>query len=1763
MSALLVNWISDLWHKSLIRAYNLTASVDYTEIADKAHDAAAWTASLDKKMIFFYFIAFFALLIGTCILLVLIWYARSTYHKVGFWSSLGHKTIHNWRKFSSSSQPKYCNGCKKLISGFWIFRNTGFECEICGRASHPHCLLDCERQECKTPSRTSPSEHVFVQGNLVSDAVCCVCGIICASSFALVGLRCLWCSRTCHEDCKFRVARHCDFGPHRSLILPPFAVALDPNLVSGWLSGSSSEFLAKFIPISLKGHAENAMSALNSFWSNLDKKRFNRGLIKTFRERIIHSKSTSTSSILPPEIKSSKSAINSTADSIHTSSKQNRTPSSVLTLLPFVPPKATDCWSLDLLALSILSSDPGIVSKHPATAAAMGIQPLLIKNNSASNNNNNTNNNISIINNNNLIENEPVNFSNHFPSQVNVSNSAIPISPLPSSLKNFMDFTSLTPIAVSPSPTPLPGVSLSALGIISSSNFQSNNSSFSSLQQQQQQHQSSSDVYDLEDPGITHQVDFNHINNEEANDKNNSGCTNTTTVDFMCNNSNTNDNTNSKPIPSSTSIEDVPFPVATTIVNSQTTLVTNNNNNSNCILLPRTLSSLSLLSSTSIPQQRLRTLSDPVSTSLIKQDVLSLLPDPSCTLPFDIPPLSVDSIMLQHGSSSSPNCGSSPCLVFVNAKSGGQLGSRLMHHFFSRLNPLQVVDIQAEKGPRRGLKLFKPLISSQRLKIIVCGGDGTACWVMDEQLAMNQEEDEKENEAVMKLLAAGRKDRVDNMIREGILRPSKWTEEKEIAFTSLLRLLSSLSQQQYHQISNLNSHHKLKKQSAINDGGDDDENNNTNPTQKQQEASSLLNSTVQNSSPAKHNSSSPVINSASHQSDITGKASTEDVIVTEKDKNVKNSPLLSSLIDPTNSPDKKSNANNNPKDFNKKTDLNQSQQIAEITGLCEKLLDELQIMLEAELKAFEESFALNILRTRRPPMSRRVAPIAMLPLGTGNDLAQVLGWGAGFNPDVDGLLRRVSNARVGGLDRWEVRGVSLHDGKEFCKLKFNNYMDIGTAARVTLKFHKLREAHPELFQSQVANKFIYGEAGFRDFIVDTPIDLSKCRLEVDGVDIPLHEETLSCLVLVNIPSFAGAVNLWPTPAQTSQSRMSTLPNTPGIPQTDIMHHAIPPATFRSHRRAESLPRVRGIIDSSFPADLISAKAKNPFFIEKNPGHTRSSTMLHDSSSQNLPLLRTSLHRTSKNRNKHDLLGLRDNRLHGRVSSHSRLSSVTNVAMMRHLHDANEEIGLKKHAGLLFRYLPSAGVDGGHLISELEIRRFQKKTARNSRGSSSLAQRIFSSSTANGYDEDTENKRVRIMNLDGDSGGDSALKINNEVVPKSTILLNQSGLDDGEKTSDLSKKESSHHASRKGSLSGRHSTFSQDATTHHHLQHTTDRTFKLNNQTPAVPNANSPKQQLSSQLNGSGMYRSHSATLIHTTSKDWRLSSSSSSDKEVYHSDNESYDIRHNDRSNNNLEDSLSSSSSQSLCSSSSTDSVGMTSSSNGDSVENISDSDSDDEADFDEEFDDVSKSSKRTSASRLIRNRHPRLRSIRRKKTRSTQNKTPFNLSESTDSDNNSRFSKFPDFPSVLEAPENETYVVKGRLWRQQSTRDGIIEMIGVRSTFHLGQVQVGLAEPIRIAQGRSVKLTIFEELPMQVDGEPRMIPPCELHITHCAQVPVLHPIDMQALRGSKAPVSGIDTQARVSVLKAVGAALEGAVSRGELSYQQRLEILNEIATGI
>jgi len=67
-----------------------------------------------------------------------------------------------------------------------------------------------------------------------------------------------------------------------------------------------------------------------------------------------------------------------------------------------------------------------------------------------------------------------------------------------------------------------------------------------------------------------------------------------------------------------------------------------------------------------------------------------------------------------------------PLLAFVNSRSGLSQGAYLVHQLRRLLNPIQVVDL-ANEDPAKALSQF---IDLPRLRILVCGGDGTAKWIM-------------------------------------------------------------------------------------------------------------------------------------------------------------------------------------------------------------------------------------------------------------------------------------------------------------------------------------------------------------------------------------------------------------------------------------------------------------------------------------------------------------------------------------------------------------------------------------------------------------------------------------------------------------------------------------------------------------------------------------------------------------------------------------------------------------------------------------------------------------------------------------------------------------------------------------------------------------------------------------------------------------------------------------------------------------------------
>ncbi|KAK0604402.1 hypothetical protein LWI29_015342 [Acer saccharum] len=161
-------------------------------------------------------------------------------------------------------------------------------------------------------------------------------------------------------------------------------------------------------------------------------------------------------------------------------------------------------------------------------------------------------------------------------------------------------------------------------------------------------------------------------------------------------------------------------------------------------------------------------------------------------------------------------------------------------------------------------------------------------------------------------------------------------------------------------------------------------------------------------------------------------------------------------------------------------------------------------------------------------------PVAILPLGTGNDMSRVLRWGSGFSI-VDGqgglstILNDIDQAAITMLDRWKVNIREDHSEcdprKEQSKFMMN-YLGIGCDAKVAYEFHVTRQENPEKFSSRFVNKLRYAREGARDIMDRTCADLPwHVWLEVDGKDIQIPKDSEGLIVL-NIGSYMGGVDLW-------------------------------------------------------------------------------------------------------------------------------------------------------------------------------------------------------------------------------------------------------------------------------------------------------------------------------------------------------------------------------------------------------------------------------------------------------------------------------------------------------------------------------------------------------------------------------------------------------------------------------------------------------------
>jgi len=156
--------------------------------------------------------------------------------------------------------------------------------------------------------------------------------------------------------------------------------------------------------------------------------------------------------------------------------------------------------------------------------------------------------------------------------------------------------------------------------------------------------------------------------------------------------------------------------------------------------------------------------------------------------------------------------------------------------------------------------------------------------------------------------------------------------------------------------------------------------------------------------------------------------------------------------------------------------------------------------------------------------------VTIFPLGTGNDLARTLGYGAGSDAseNISDFLVKLERGKKVEMDRWKVevlpkRHLRIRLPKS--TIFMNNYLSIGVDALVTHNFHKARESPFYLFSSRIMNKLIYFSYGTKDVLERQCQNLNKkLDLFMDGKKIELPN--IESVVILNIPFWGAGVEPW-------------------------------------------------------------------------------------------------------------------------------------------------------------------------------------------------------------------------------------------------------------------------------------------------------------------------------------------------------------------------------------------------------------------------------------------------------------------------------------------------------------------------------------------------------------------------------------------------------------------------------------------------------------
>ena len=161
--------------------------------------------------------------------------------------------------------------------------------------------------------------------------------------------------------------------------------------------------------------------------------------------------------------------------------------------------------------------------------------------------------------------------------------------------------------------------------------------------------------------------------------------------------------------------------------------------------------------------------------------------------------------------------------------------------------------------------------------------------------------------------------------------------------------------------------------------------------------------------------------------------------------------------------------------------------------------------------------------------------VVPLPLGSGNDLSNTLGWGKSLClSNIEHFLMRVDKGEPMAMDRWSVAFDTLqprghHEGQSF---QWQNYLSLGFDATIAYEFENCRQCcWGHCFASVAANQCWYAMIG--------ATKICECCFNVGDVatfytrgdpgapwvylDVPSGTQSV---LLCNIASYGAGMNMW-------------------------------------------------------------------------------------------------------------------------------------------------------------------------------------------------------------------------------------------------------------------------------------------------------------------------------------------------------------------------------------------------------------------------------------------------------------------------------------------------------------------------------------------------------------------------------------------------------------------------------------------------------------